>query len=105
FLHLNTSKRSVVRDGLTEDAFERLLSSADVLLLGGTPAELDPHELHERYPSAVVTAITWFGLDGPYAAYAGNELIAYAISGYMMLTGAADREPIKAYGELLGYQA
>ena len=44
-------------------------------------------------------------MTGPYANYLGSELIAYALGGYMMLTGAPDREPLKAYGDLIQYQA
>lgn len=113
FLHLNTGKRSVRLD-LTvagEAArFHELATGADVLILGQRRSELEGTDLdiaalRERHPRLVVTAVTTFGLSGPYAEYLGGELVAYALSGYMMLTGLPDREPIKAYGNLIEYQA
>jgi crotonobetainyl-CoA:carnitine CoA-transferase CaiB-like acyl-CoA transferase len=113
FLHLNTGKRSVVLDlagGDGRRTLERLLAPADVLILSHRPSELraiglDLDALRRRYPRLVIVDVTSFGLTGPYAEYRGGELIVYALSGYMMLTGAADREPIKSYGRLVEYEA
>ncbi len=111
FLHLNTGKRSVVLD-LPADgrAFEALIEGADVLVVGDRPSRLaargiDLGLLRERFPRLVVTSVTPFGLTGPYAEFLGDELVVYALSGYMSLTGAAERPPTKAYGSLLQYQA
>ncbi|MER3421486.1 MAG: hypothetical protein C4290_13615, partial [Chloroflexota bacterium] len=113
FLHLNTGKRSVVLDlarAPDRAQLEVLLARADVLILSHRPVELraldlDLDDLQRRFPRLVIVDVTAFGLTGPYADYAGGELIVYALSGYMMLTGAPDREPIKAYGALVEYQA
>lgn len=111
FLHLNAGKRSLVLDLPGErDALGPLLEGADVLLAGSTLGELrawglEPGQVAAAHPALVVTAVTQFGLSGPYAEFAGEELIAYALSGYMSLTGARDRKPIKAYCELIQYQA
>jgi crotonobetainyl-CoA:carnitine CoA-transferase CaiB-like acyl-CoA transferase len=107
FLHLNTGKRSVVASAGERD---RLLAEADVVVLSGRPSELTaaglvPDELRARFPRLVVTCISTFGQTGPYAEYLGGELIAYALGGYMLLTGPADRPPLKAYGHLVEYQA
>lgn len=108
FLHLNTGKRSAVpKDGAETDA---LLAGADALILAHRPTELRESEfnlarLRERYPSLVIANVSWFGLDGPYADYLGSELVAYALGGYAILTGSPEREPIKAYGSLVEYQA
>jgi len=108
FLHLNTGKRSVVADG--PDMLRRLLPGADVLLLAHSPAELrragiDLAATEQEFPTLVVANVSWFGLTGPYADYLGSELVAYALGGYALLTGSPDREPIKAYGSLVEYQA
>ncbi|MBI2765343.1 MAG: CoA transferase [Chloroflexi bacterium] len=109
FLHLNTGKRGAIAErslGLPRD----LLEAADVLLLGARPKELaamgvDCDALSRSYPRLVIVNVSPFGLTGPYADYRGGELVEYALSGYMMLTGSPDREPIKAYGSLVEYQA
>jgi crotonobetainyl-CoA:carnitine CoA-transferase CaiB-like acyl-CoA transferase len=113
FLHLNTGKRSFASQiwpSLSDAAVGSLLADTDVLLLSQRPEELqaagvDLPGLLKRYPRLVVTSVTPFGLTGPYANYRGGELICYALGGYMMLTGAPDREPIKSYGDLVQYQA
>ncbi len=108
FLHLNTRKRSAILPGVT--ALDTFLADADVLILSHRASELkaagvDIAALRGRYPRLVIVDVTSFGLTGPYAEYLGGELIAYALGGYMMLTGSADREPIKSYGSLVEYKA
>jgi crotonobetainyl-CoA:carnitine CoA-transferase CaiB-like acyl-CoA transferase len=113
FLHLNTGKRSVVMDdhaSSNPDLLNDLLAGADVVILGREHAQapqslFGPCELRQRFPGLVVTCVTPFGLSGAYADYGASEIICYALSGYMMLTGDPEREPIKAYGTLLEYQA
>ncbi len=113
FLHLNTGKRSVLLDiagGEGRASFDGLLPGADVLILGHRPAELrglgiDLADLQARFRRLVIVDVTTFGLTGPYADWLGGEIVAYALSGYMMLTGSPDREPLKAYGSLVEYQA
>jgi crotonobetainyl-CoA:carnitine CoA-transferase CaiB-like acyl-CoA transferase len=105
FLHLNSGKRSASTAEL-----ERLLPSADVVILDRRPSQLtaagiDLTNWRERFPRLVIASVTTFGLEGPYADYLGGELIAYSLGGYAMLTGSADREPLKAYGNLVEYQA
>lgn len=107
FLHLNTRKRSLVGDTAT---VATLLADADVVLLSSRPAELaaqgiDLSRWRERFPKLVIANVTSFGLEGPYAGFRGGELVCYSLGGYAMLTGSPDREPLKAYGSLVGYQA
>jgi crotonobetainyl-CoA:carnitine CoA-transferase CaiB-like acyl-CoA transferase len=108
FLHLNTGKRSTVFAGVA--VLRPLLADADVLLLSHDAARLqadglDLDELRRDFPRLVIVDVTPFGLTGPYSGYLGGELVAYALGGYMMLTGSADREPIKSYGSLVEYEA
>jgi crotonobetainyl-CoA:carnitine CoA-transferase CaiB-like acyl-CoA transferase len=112
FLHLNGGKRSVVPEAAGLPAgWQSLFERADVLITdrrssaGGTPSEPSIEALNGKFPGIVVVSVTLFGLTGPYADYAGSELVTYALSGYMSLTGAPDREPIKSYGDLVQYQA
>ena len=92
------------------DELRRLLPSADVALLSGNPRELkaagiDLAQLRDDFPDVVFANISWFGLTGPYADYAGTELVAYAVGGYAILTGAPEREPLKSYGSLIEYES
>lgn len=115
FLHLNTGKRSFALNLASEDGravLTRLLhkTNTDVLILGHRRDELDELGLDldvllREHPALVVVNISPFGLTGPRSDWLGTELTDYAASGYMSLTGAADREPIKAYGSLVQYQA
>ena len=113
FLHLNTGKRSAALESwpnLADRSADSLLRSADVLLLSLRPDELaatniNLKDIQSRHPRLIITNVTTFGMSGPYANYLGGELIAYALGGYMMLTGSPDREPLKAYGDLIQYQA
>ena len=109
FLHLNTGKRGHVFEGAIE-ALAPLLAGADVVITAMQPAALsgagiDFTEWHARFPSLVVASVTPFGLTGPYADHLGGELVTYATGGYAMLTGSPGRQPLKAYGSLVAYQA
>jgi crotonobetainyl-CoA:carnitine CoA-transferase CaiB-like acyl-CoA transferase len=113
YLHLGTGKRSITLDPHTDGGrviLRRLLADADVLVESEQPGTLarwglTDKVLAEEFPRLIVTSITWFGQDGPYAGYAGSELAAWALGGYLMLTGTPDREPLKGYGSLAQYQA
>jgi CoA:oxalate CoA-transferase len=113
FLHLGGGKRSITLDLHTDGGqaiLRRLLTDADVLVESERPGTLaawglTDEALAERYPRLIVTSITWFGQSGPYADYEGSELAAWALGGYLMLTGTPDREPLKGYGSLAQYQA
>ncbi|MEM9565120.1 MAG: CoA transferase [Actinomycetota bacterium] len=103
FLHLNTNKRSVVlddRDG--GDLLDGLLAGADVVIQSSP--EPNPGELRARFPGLVVASVTPFGLTGPLAGYAGEEIVHYAFGGPMSATGSAEREPIKMGGAVGQYQ-
>ena len=49
-------------------------------------------------PALIMASISYFGQQGPYSQYEGSEIVAYAFSGYMYITGDPDREPLKAGG-------
>jgi crotonobetainyl-CoA:carnitine CoA-transferase CaiB-like acyl-CoA transferase len=97
FLHLNTNKRSV-----TGDVVDDLAAWADIVIQS-EPVP-DPAELRRRHPKLVVVSVTPFGLTGPYAGYAGEEIVHYAFGGPMSATGAEDREPLKMGGAVGQYQ-
>jgi crotonobetainyl-CoA:carnitine CoA-transferase CaiB-like acyl-CoA transferase len=112
-LHLGTGKRSIVIDLEREegrDLLRRLVAQTDVLIESFEPGYLDGRglgydDLARERPDLVMASITHYGQDGPYAGYAGEEIVATALGGYLKLTGDPDREPVKPYDELVLHQA
>lgn len=79
------------------------ISAADVILWSPHSAiarALPPARLGEINSGAVVTAITDFGLDGPWADRRATELTLQAMSGGPGQRGAPERPPLMAGGRL-----
>jgi crotonobetainyl-CoA:carnitine CoA-transferase CaiB-like acyl-CoA transferase len=112
-LHLNSGKRSVTIDLDCDEGralLRRLVRESDVLLESFAPGYLAERrlgydDLTRERPDLVMTSITHFGQDGPYADYSGSEIVSVALGGYLKLTGDPDREPVKPYDELVTQQA
>ena len=51
--------------------------------------------LNRINPRIIMTSITPFGQNGPYAHYKGSELIASAMSGVLLTNGDPDRPPVR----------
>lgn len=113
FLYLNAGKRSVTLNLEAEEGRKvlgELVRRADVLVENFKPGTIDAlglgyERLEKLNPQLVMVSITCFGQTGPYRDYEGSDLVAYAVSGYMYLTGDEDREPLKAGGFQSEYQA
>ncbi|MFA7248132.1 MAG: CoA transferase [Dehalococcoidia bacterium] len=103
FLYLNTSKRSVTLDLKTErgrQIFLDLAQQADVVVENFRPGVMDSlgigwETLHALKPSLILTSISNFGQTGPYRDLRATELIEYAMSGVMTISGREDRSPLK----------
>ncbi|HEX5365521.1 MAG TPA: CoA transferase [Acidimicrobiales bacterium] len=99
----NRGKRSVCLDLDDADGValaRRLLAGADVVVESFDPGYLAERglgydELHALNPRLVVTSVTPFGQDGPYAGWAGPDLVLSAMGGPMWLTGEPDRPPVR----------
>lgn len=109
FLSIHAGKRSLVA-GLTrpEDValVRSLLPDADVLLTAQQPEELaalglDCAVIRAELPRLIHISVTHFGVTGPYRGWAGDEIIDYAMGGYMYFGGDPEREPLAQPG----YQA
>jgi benzylsuccinate CoA-transferase BbsE subunit len=108
FAYFNTNKQSVVLD-LTDAAdreqFLRLAAAADVILDGsGVVGRLDElglgyGALCEQHPQLVMTIVTAFGSDGPYARFEASDLVLMAMGGLLSLGGYADGVPTRAFGD------
>lgn len=98
------NKRSVTCDLRTEagqDLVRRLVAGSDVLLENFRPGTLErwglgPTSLWELNPRLVITRVTGFGQDGPYAPRAGYGAIGEAMGGVRYVTGDPDRPPSRA---------
>ncbi len=96
-------KRHVAADLAAEAGRERvrrLAAGADVLLESLPPGELDRlglgvDALRAANPGLVVTSLSPFGQDGPYAGRRGSDLVQLAMGGYLNMTGATDGPPLK----------
>ncbi|MCU1351094.1 MAG: putative CoA-transferase [Acidimicrobiales bacterium] len=96
------NKRSVVldlKDPADLDRMRRLLDTADVLVENFRPGTLErlglaPDDLLARNPRLVITRVTGFGQDGPYAPRPGFATLAEAMSGFAAINGEPDGPPL-----------
>lgn len=94
FSYLHAGKHSIADDS---DGVDALLARADVVVTDTMP--LPWAQLHARHPHLVVTAITPYGLTGPWAGRAASDLTLQAASGGMAPRGAIGRAPLMVGGE------
>ncbi|MFW0786999.1 CoA transferase [Gordonia sp. CPCC 206044] len=110
FDHLAASKKSIVVDPQNSEditALGRLLDDADAVVWSrDTPLaahpDLQPSTLIDAHPHLVVTAITPFGLEGPWSDRAATEFTLQAWSGGIvgLGRGAPDRAPVHIGGRI-----
>lgn len=103
FLAFNTNKRGVTLDlaqAAGRQLLVRLVKEADVVIESFPPGVMERlaigyEALKQVNPRLVLVSITYFGEDGPYSNYLGDDLIAQALGGYLYaVTGSADRPPM-----------
>ena len=98
----NRNKRTVVLDlkqDADRDVLLSLLDDAHVLVENLRPGGLEklglaPEDLLARNPRLVITRVSGFGLDGPYAARPGFATVAEGMSGFAALNGEPDGAPL-----------
>ncbi len=113
FSFLACSKHSVVADPATDTDFvDTLLAEADAVIWSRGPGvAAHPHFLPEairrRHPRLTVTAITAFGLEGPWSDRPATEFTLQAWSGGIvgLGRGAPDRAPVYVGGQVNEYLA
>lgn len=104
FISTNRNKRSIALDLKTESGLKvakKIIASSDVLVENfrpGTLAKLglDPEQLMLEFPRLIVCSISGFGSTGPLASWAGYDVIAQGMSGFMAYTGEIGGVPTKA---------
>ncbi|MFF0490069.1 CoA transferase [Nocardia sp. NPDC004068] len=110
FAFLAGSKRGVVADPAVAadlELVDRILAAARVAVWSpGSPLAEHPHcapaALRARHPHLIVTAITPFGLDGPWSDRPSTEFTLQAWSGGIvgLGRGAPDRAPVHVGGRI-----
>ena len=103
-MSLNRNKRSMVLDFRHADAPQMLIElarQADVLVENFRPGTMEEmgcgwDVLHAANPRLVMTRLSGFGQDGPYAMRPGFDGIAQAMSGLMSLAGEPEGPPMLA---------
>jgi len=99
---ISRNKRCATLDLKSDDGRVRLLElveDAHVLIENFRPGTLErlglgPDVLLERNPRLVITRVTGFGQEGPYASRPGFATIAEAMSGFAAINGEAEGGPI-----------
>jgi crotonobetainyl-CoA:carnitine CoA-transferase CaiB-like acyl-CoA transferase len=88
-----------LKDAEDVEVFRRLCASAHVLVENFRPGTLErlgigPDVLHGDNPHLVITRVTGFGQDGPYASRPGFATIAEAMSGFAAINGEEHGGPL-----------
>jgi formyl-CoA transferase len=113
FLYLNTGKKSITLDIAQRTGallLRRLVEEAEVLVESFPPGHLAElglgyESLASIKPRLVMTSVTPFGQDGPYAVHRATDLTTLAASGRMAVMGSAGREPWNSSGYEAEYRA
>ena len=104
----NAGKRGVVIDLESESGRKRLdalVADADILVESSHPGTqkrlgLDAESLRARHPELIVTSISDFGQDGPYADYQGTNMVGVAMGGMLHRAGILEKPPVMIPGNL-----
>lgn len=104
FAYLAADKDSVVLDLASSEGraeFGKRAADADLLIVADHPdaRSLDLAALRQANPQLVITQITPYGANGPYADYIGDDLALMAMGGLLTMAGTPDAAPVVAYGE------
>ncbi|HZZ69468.1 MAG TPA: CoA transferase, partial [Phenylobacterium sp.] len=109
--YMGANKRAVAEDSLAEaGGLADLLARADVFVTDLAEEALAPFGvslagLAQSHPELCAISITPFGLSGPYAGFAGGELVVQALSGYLASNGEMGRPPLRLPGHIGAYLA
>ncbi|MBE2276720.1 MAG: CoA transferase [Rhodobacteraceae bacterium] len=108
----NVNKRGVTVDYRTADgiaALRVLIADADIVVESCKPGMLAElglgyDVLRADNPRLILISITPFGQTGPYRDWQGEEIVTYALSGIMSISGLSTAEPLKHGGMQSQYE-
>jgi crotonobetainyl-CoA:carnitine CoA-transferase CaiB-like acyl-CoA transferase len=103
----SANKQSVTLNlGMAEGRalLDRLLESADVVVISWTPDELAERQINldewlVNFPRLVVCSVTGFGLTGPYRNFRSSSMIAQAMGGFLYPVGPSAGPPVVQPGD------
>ena len=112
FLLANLNKRGVklnLDDPDGQALLRRLAHTTDIIVESFKPGYLaslglDYATLSKENPQLIMISITPFGQTGPYSQYENEEIVTYALSGIMSISGLAAQEPLKHGGMQSQYE-
>jgi crotonobetainyl-CoA:carnitine CoA-transferase CaiB-like acyl-CoA transferase len=113
FHWLNSGKQSItlnLNKPQALDILTPLLCEADLLIESFKPGILSSlgiaKAVIERInPRIIVTSISHFGQSGPYQDFQASDIVLYALSGAMYLTGHPDKPPLNSGPAVVEYTA
>lgn len=113
FHWLNGGKRSITLDlkhPLALGLLRPLVSEADILVESFEPGALEAwglgiSALHAINPDLILVSISNFGQTGPRRHWKATEIVHYAMSGGMSLTGDRDQPPLNSGPAITHYTA
>ena len=103
YQNIHRNKRGMTLDMKAPDGvsvFKRLVAKADVVVENFRPGVIgrlgiDYESLKAVNPAIVLTSISGFGQDGPYAKRPGFDQIAQGMGGLMSITGQPGQGPMR----------
>lgn len=99
FIFMNASKRSIVLDLEKSDDWDRFATLAEgsqiIVVERGGPLYDNLGRLREVAPKAVITAVSPFGMSGPWADAPASDLTLQAAGGIAWLSGRPDDAPLR----------
>lgn len=101
FAFLNANKMSATLDPWLAGGaalVERLCQRADVVIENFMPGALDRvglgfKDLSRKNPDLIYVSLTWYGQDGPYRDFKGNDAMIHALSGVSFYIGPKEGPP------------
>ena len=104
FIHLCANKQRIPLEAQAEPGrVLALAAEADLVVENFPPGRaaalgLSPDDLRRDNLALVVVSITPFGLTGPWRDWQTEEIVEWALGGYMYFGGDPDREPLMVPG-------
>ncbi|PTM43425.1 CoA transferase [Bosea sp. 124] len=103
FAFFNLNKKSVTLDLKTpagRAVFDDLVAASQVVVYeAGREAEIELAQILAVPGVRVVTAISYFGLTGPYSHFVGSDLVAQSLGGIAWLSGEPGKPPLQLAGQ------
>lgn len=103
FVSVNRGKESIalnLKEDADREAFEKLLSIADVVVENFRPGTMEKlgygwEDLHVKYPKLIYAACSGFGHTGPHSKRPAYDMVVQAMGGIMSITGQPGGEPTR----------